>query len=332
MRRREFIAGTMLGAVGLPIIAHAQPASKARRIGVIVTRAADDSDTHAVWLSAFQRELMRLGWQHDTTVRLSIEALSLDPDTARARVQALVSEAPDVIVAVTTNALKHARAQTSSIPIVLLIVSDPLSQGIVDNLARPSGNATGFTNLEFSLLGKWLGMLREIAPAATRIGLMIGRNNASSAGWYRTFDELAPKAGCVPIPLPVASETDIASAMERLAREPGAGLIVPGDSLVERPRVRQRIVALARDHKVPTIYTTREFVADGGLVAYGIDQAEQFRLAAGYVDRILNGAKPSDLPVQQPTRFKLALNLGTAKALGVTIPMTIQATADEVIE
>lgn len=212
------------------------------------------------------------------------------------------------------------------------MVSDPIAQGVVASIPRPTGNATGFSRLDFSMLGKWIDILKEIAPHVKRVGLMISTVNAASPGWYHTLRELAPKAGVEPVAVPISVREDIEGVMTRLAAEPGSGLIVAGDTLVNAEPNRKHIIAVAAQLRLPAIYSSPEYVVEGGLISYGIDDSEAFRLAAGYVDRILKGEKPSDLPVQQPTRFRFAINLKTAKALGLTVPLTLQVAADEVIE
>ena len=215
---------------------------------------------------------------------------------------------------------------------MFVTVSDPIGQGIVESLSRPTGNVTGFSNLEFSLMGKWLQILKEIAPTIERVAVMIFTGNAASPKWYRIFDTLAPSFAIEPIAAPIRERGDIESTIDALARRRSGGLIVPGDTYVETPSLRRLIVELAAQHRVPALYTRPEFVAEGGLMCYGIDQIDPYRRAAGYVDRILRGETPADLPVQQPTKFELIINLRTAKAIGLTVPLTLQASADEVIE
>ena len=218
------------------------------------------------------------------------------------------------------------------IPIVFFQVSDPLGQGIVNSLARPAGNLTGFSNLEFSLIGKYVQFLKDVAPATVRIAVMISTSNAVSENWFGMLRKLAPAFGVEPIAAPVRDRSDIERAMASLAAQPNGALVVPGDTYVEADDVRKLIVGLAASHRVPALYTRVEFVRDGGLMSYGVDQFEQYRGAASYVDRILKGEAAGDLPVQQPTKFELIVNLKAAQALGLTVSPTLQASADEVIE
>ena len=224
------------------------------------------------------------------------------------------------------------KRETQSIPIVFVQVSDPLSQGIVASIARPGGNITGFSNLEFSLIGKYLQLIKEIAPGVARAGVMIHVSNAVSASWFRMFRTVAPSFAIEPIDLPVRERGDIERAIEQLVRQPNSCLVVTGDTYVEVAEHRRLIIALAAAGRLPALYTRRDFVRDGGLMSYGIDQMEQYRGAATYVDRILKGEAPADLPVQAPTKFELAINLRTARELGLTVPLTLHASADEVIE
>ena len=331
MRRRDFVAAIAAGAISTSS-ARAQQALRVRRLGVLLGGAEGGAATYGSRFAVFRQALEQLGWREGSNLHIDLEWASGDPSVTRAAALRLAASAPDVLVAGTTFTLKHLQAVTRTLPIVFVQVSDPVGQGIVDSLARPSGNVTGFSNLEFSMLGKWLDILKEIAPDTRRVALMIYKTNAASSGWYRTFQELAPKVGVLPISAPLSDATDIMPVIEGLAREPGGGLIVPGDSFVDSPVVRRQIIDLVARLRVPALYTAPATVAEGGLVSYGVDQIAPFRLAAGYVDRILKGQKPSDLPVQRPTHFRFAINLKTAKALGLKIPLALQVAADEVIE
>jgi putative ABC transport system substrate-binding protein len=222
--------------------------------------------------------------------------------------------------------------ETHSIPIVFANVSDPIAQGIVDNLARPTGNLTGFSNLEQTLMGKWLQILKEVAPGLRRAALMISINNAASPIWYRMFKDEAPTLAIEPISAPIRDRNEIEGVIKSIAAEPHAALIVAGDTMLSDPPVRRLIIDLAATYRLPAIYGELTFAKDGGLIAYGIDRIDPFQRAASYVDRILKGEKPSDLPVQQPTKFQFVINLKSAKALALDVPLTLQMTADEVIE
>ena len=283
-------------------------------------------------VAAFRQALEQLGWSEGHNIATDIRWGTNDDERIKAVVAEIVSLKPEVILAGPSHVVIPLQKETRSIPIVFVNVSDPVGQGIVDSLARPTGNITGFSNLEFSLIGKWLQILKEIAPAVARVAVMIFTGNAASANWYRMFDAVAPSFAIEPIAAPIRERADVESTIEALARKPNGGLIVPGDTLLSTPAVRRSIVELTARHRVPAMYTQPEFVTEGGLMCYGIDPIDPFRRAAGYVDRILRGAAPADLPVQQPTKFELVINLKTAKALGLTVPLTLQASADELIE
>jgi len=222
--------------------------------------------------------------------------------------------------------------ETRTIPIVFVRVSDPIGQGIVESLARPNGNITGFSNADFPILGKQVQLLKDIVPTVFRVGLMIHAINAASAHYYRLLDELAPSLGVTPVAAPIREIGEIEPIFNTLAQSPGSGLVIPGDTVLETRPVRELIVRLAASHGLPVVFGRRTFVADGGLVSYGVDPADLFRRAASYVDRILRGEKPSDLPVEQPTKVEFAINLKTARSLGFTVPLALLASADEVIE
>jgi putative ABC transport system substrate-binding protein len=211
-------------------------------------------------------------------------------------------------------------------------VSDPIAQGVVDNLARPTGNLTGFSYLEQSLMGKWLQILKEAAPGLRRAGLMIHIGNAASPIWYRMFKDVAPTLAIEPISAPIRDQNEIEGVIKSMAAQPNGALLVTGDNLVSDPPVRRLIIDLAATYRLPALYGELQFALGGGLISYGVDRIDQFKRAASYVDRILKGERPSDLPVQQPTKFDFVINLKTAKALGIELPLTLQMTADEVIQ
>jgi putative tryptophan/tyrosine transport system substrate-binding protein len=222
--------------------------------------------------------------------------------------------------------------ETRTVPLIFVQVSDPLGRGIVKNLSRPTDNVTGFSTLEFSLIGKYLQLLKEVAPSTTRVAVMIHVSNVVSDDWYRAFNKVAPAFAIEPVIAPVQERTDIADTIGSLTRKPNGGLIVPGDTYVDIPDVRKTIVELAATNRIPALYTNPGFVRDGGLMSYSTDIVEQYRGAASYVARVLKGEKPSDLPVQQPTKFELAINLKAAKSLGLNVPFGLLNAADEVIE
>ena len=329
MRRREFI--TLIGgaAASSPLAARAQLPERMRHVAVL-TGSADNAAARLL-VTTFLEAFQQLGWIEGGNVRIDLR-WGDNPHRIEAHARELVQLKPDVILAGPTNALIPLQRETRTIPIVFVRVSDPLGQGIVESLARPTGNVTGFSNLEFSLIGKWLQILKGAAPDVTRVGLMISTTNASSPRWYRMFNDVAPTLAIEPIPAPIKDRADVEDIVKSISRRPNGALIVAGDTLVEAPPVRQLIIDVTAAHRLPTVYGVLSFAAEGGLLSYGIDPLDPYRRAASYVDRILKGEKPSDLPVQQPTKFRFVINLKTAKVLGLEVPPILLATADEVIE
>ena len=330
MRRREFITLLCGATTAWPFEALAQQAAQMPHVGIVM-----GSLDHSEWrlrLDAFLDSFKNLGWADGRNVRLDIRWSGGDPRVIAAQVRELVRLKPDVIFAAPTNVVIPLQKETRSISIVFAGVSDPVGQGVVKNLARPDGNITGFSNLEYSLMGKWLQLLKEAAPGIKRVGLLISMGNAASPHWYRMFNAVAPAFAIEPISLPIKDRGDIEGLIKSLASNPGGALIVPGDQIVLDPAVRRQIITLAATHRLPALYGEMTFAQDGGLICYGIDRVEPFRLAANYVDRILKGEKPSDLPVQQPTKFQFVINLKTAKALGLEMSPTFVGTADQVVE
>jgi putative tryptophan/tyrosine transport system substrate-binding protein len=329
LRRRQFL--TLLGgaAAAWPLAARAQQPDRMRRIGVLIG-SEDHADARKL-LAQFQQALEQLGWVYGRNVQLDVRWGS-DQERRVSYAKELVRLNPDVIFAGPSNAVLALQRETRSIPIVFVRVSDPIGQGVVESLARPNGNITGFSNPDFPFLGKWLQILKDIVPSVTRVGLMISTVNAASPHWYRLLDDLAPSVGITPVAIPIREVAEIEQAFQSLTREPNSGLIVPGDTLIDAPPVRALIIRLAASHRLPVVYSRRAYVADGGLVSYGIEPEELFQHAASYVDRILKGEKPSDLPVQQPTKYEFVINLKTARAFGFSVPMALLASADEVIE
>jgi putative ABC transport system substrate-binding protein len=330
MKRREFI--TLLGgaAVTWPFAALAQT-PPIRRIGVLMNRPASDPDAQAS-AAAFNAAIEKLGWNNGRNARIEYRWAAAEPKALRAAAAELVSLKPNVIVASATDGLAALREETRAIPIVFVSVSDPVGQGFVASLARPGGHITGFTAFEFSISGKWMQTLKEIAPFISRAAIIF---NPMTAPYFASFvqpiEAAASSLGVETIAVPVRDAAEIeAKVMAALGRERKGGLIVPSDAFTSIHRTQ--IIALAARHRLPAIYAFRFFPADGGLISYGIDRVDLYRQAAPYVDRILKGANPGDLPVQQPTKFELVINLKTAKALGLTVPPTLLARADEVIE
>ena len=330
MRRRDFFRVLGSAAAAWPSIARAQQSSRVRRIGVLFGGPNDGS--FRAKFAAFQTMLEQFGWAEGRNVEFHLRWGANDAERMTTETREIVRARPDVILVGPSNALRPLHKETRDIPIVFVQVSDPVGQGFVKSIARPSGNITGFSNLEFSLLGKWLQTLKEAAPNVRRVALMIHVINAVSTSWYNQFDTLARSFAVEPIASPISTMADIDRAIEILARAPDGGLICPGDTFTDSPPIRAHIVSLTALRRVPAIYLQRSFVENGGLMAYGVDQTEQWRLAATYVDRILKGEKPGDLPVQAPTKYELIINLRPAKALGLTMPPTLLARADEVIE
>jgi putative tryptophan/tyrosine transport system substrate-binding protein len=303
--------------------------SGVRRIGVLLG-SEDHADGRSL-LAQFQQALEQLGWVYGRNIQMDIRWGS-DQERRVAYARELVRLSPDVIFAGPTNAVLTLQRETRSIPIVFVRVSDPIGQGVVESLARPNGNTTGFSYPDFLLLGKWLQLLKDIVPSLIRVGLIASTSNTASAHWYRLFDSLAPSVGITPVAIPIREVAEIERAFESLSREPNGGLIVPGDAFLDAPPIRELTIRFGALHRLPVVYSRRAYVAEGGLVSYGIEPDELFRQAASYVDRILKGEKPSDLPVQQPTKYEFAINLKTARAFGLSVPMALLASADEVIE
>jgi putative ABC transport system substrate-binding protein len=322
MRRRAFIAA-LGSAAAWPLVARSQPPGQMRQVGVLLNRAADDSEGQA-GIAAFREALQQLGWAEGRNVRVDVRWGEDDVDRERRYALELVALAPDVMLAagtVSVAALQHA---THAIPIVFVGVVDPVGAGFVDALARPGSNATGFMLFEYSLSGKWLELLKQIAPSVTRVAVVRDVSNPSSSGEFVAVQSVAHLLGVEVRPINVGDAGEIERAVAAFARSANGGLIVTGSASVSVHR--DLIIALAAQHRLPAVFTLRSNVTSGGLISYGPDRVEQFRRAAGYVDRILKGEKPADLPVMQPTKFELVINLKTAKAL------ELLARADEVIE
>jgi putative ABC transport system substrate-binding protein len=327
MRRRAFIALLAGAAAACPLAARAQ--AKRARIGVLLPAAADDP----VWqarVGAFLQALAQSGWIIGRNVRIDTRYATPDAAEVRRHATELAALAPDVILAGGTSTVGPSLQATRTVPIVFTLTNDPVGSGFVDSLARPGGNATGFMNWEFSIGGKWLELLKEIAPALTRVAVLRDAAQGFAITTFAAIQAVAPSLGVEVIPLNMREAGEIEQSVEIFARSPNGGLIpAPSAAAV---RHRDLILTLAARHKLPAVYWDRFFVADGGLISYGPDIIGEFQQAAGYVDRILKGEKPADLPVQAPTKYETVLNLKTAKALGLDVPPTVLARADEVIE
>jgi putative ABC transport system substrate-binding protein len=329
VKRREFI--TLLGgvAVARPLAVEAQQSGPTRRIGVLMNLTADDPMT-PVRVTAFAQGLQELGWIAGRNVRIDYRWGAGDPDLFRKYATELVALGPDVIVGSTTSIVRELQRATPALPIVFVGVIDPVGGGLVASLARPGGNATGFALFEYGMSGKWLELLKEIAPRITRVAVIRDPTATGGSGQLAAIQVVAPSFGVELSPVDTRDADGIERAVSALARETNAGLIVTGSTSALAHR--ELIINLVARYPLPAIYPFRPFVAGGGLAYYGADSADQFRRAAGYVDRILKGEKPADLPVQAPTKFELVINLKTAKTLGLEIPATVLARADEVIE
>jgi putative tryptophan/tyrosine transport system substrate-binding protein len=330
LKRREFI--TVLGGAtaAWPVAARAQQAAdQMRRIGVLAYWAADDVEGHGR-LAAFTQALAQSGWSEGRNLHIDARATA-NADELRRHAAELVALAPDVILAATGTATVAALLQaTRSVPIVFATVIDPVGAGFVASLAKPGGNTTGFTIYEYSMSGKWLELLKEIAPAATRVAVLRDPAVASGIGQFGAVQIVAPSLGVVVSPVDLRDTGEIERAIAAFARSPNGGLILTGSAMGIVHR--DLIVKLAARHRLPAVYPGRFHVTAGGLISYGPDLIDQFRRAASYVDRILKGEKPSDLPVQAPTKYELVINLKTARALGLDVPAPVLARADEVIE
>ncbi len=330
MRRRDFIA--LLGgtAVAWPRAVVAQSTDHVRGIGVLTDRSASDPEMQRRFV-AFEQALEDLGWGKGRNIRIDYRSYAGDTKLALALARELVGLAPDVLVGQATRGLAILQQATHAIPIVFVMVADPVGQGFVASLARPGGNITGFTNYEFSMAGKWLEMLKEVAPGLTRVALVFNPETAPYAPLFLHSLEAGGRSLAVEVTAsPVRDDAELERAIAALGREAGGGLVVMADPFTTIHR--KVLIGLLARYRVPAVYPFRYFAASGGLLSYGVDAADEYRGAAGYVDRILKGAKPSDLPVQGPTKFELVINLKTAKALGVTIPPLLLGSADEVIE
>jgi putative ABC transport system substrate-binding protein len=329
IRRREFMTLLGGGAAAWPLAARAQQRERVRHVGVLMPTAADDGEGQAR-IAAFLQGLQQWGWAVGDNVRVDMRWAAADRDRFRRYAAELVALAPDVILAAGTATVAPLLQTTRSVPIVFTIVPDPVGAGFVESLARPGGNMTGFTTFEYSIGAKWLELLKQIVPDVTRAAVLRDPAIASGMAQWGAIQTAAPSVGVEVSPINMRDVGEIERGVAAFARSPNGGLIVTGSALAVVHR--DLIVTLAARHRLPAFYYARFFVTAGGLVSYGPDFLDQYRLAAGYVDRILKGEKPANLPVQAPTKYELVINLKTAKALGITLPPTLLARADEVIE
>jgi putative tryptophan/tyrosine transport system substrate-binding protein len=328
MRRREFIS-LLDGAAAWPVAARAQQSERMRRIGVLEPLAVDDPEALAR-VTVFAQGLQQLGWTANRNVRIDYRWGAGDADRIREQAAELATLAPDAILTVGASTTAPMRRATRTVPVVFVAVVDPIGACYVDSLARPGGNATGFTNVEFSMGAKWLELLKEIAPSVTRVAVIRDPDLSIGAGQFSAVQTAAPSLGIEARPVNVRDPGEIERVIAAFARSGNGGLIVTGSGLAGIHR--HVLVSLAARHNLPAVYFERYFVTAGGLSSYGTSVVEQHRTAAGYVDRVLKGEKPADLPVQAPNKYELVVNLKTAKALGLEMPTTVLARADEVIE
>jgi putative tryptophan/tyrosine transport system substrate-binding protein len=330
MKRREFIS-LVGGAAAWPLAARAQQPEHIRRIALLIGSTEESDPESQARVAAFREGLAALGWSEGRNLRIDYRFAGGDEARIRAYVAALVNSSPDLIVANTSPALAALKQATATIPIVFAVVNDPVGQGFVQSLAHPGGNITGFTLLDFEVVGKWMELLKEMAPQVTRARLLFNPvTTPYYKGFLRQLGSVSSRLGVELAPAMIENAAEIEPTVAALVREPGGGLISGADAFTVANR--GLIIGLAERYRLPAIYQFRQFAADGGLMSYGPDTADIFRRSAAYVDRILKGEKPADLPVQEPTKFDFVINLKTAKALGLTPPPLLLAGADEVIE
>jgi putative ABC transport system substrate-binding protein len=329
MQRRDFI--TLLGgaAATWPLVAHAQQPARMRRIGVLLPAAADDAEFQA-WVGAFQQGLQQSGWAIGRNVRIETRWATSNAAEVRKQAAELVALALDVILAHGAATVVPLLQATATAPIVFVAVSDPVGAGLVDSFALPGGKATGFMSFDFSMGGKWLELLQQIAPGVRRAAVLRDATQGGGTSQFAAIQAVAPSLRMEVNPINMRDAKEIERDIVAFAHSPNGGVIVTGSGSAQLHR--ELILRLAARHKLPAVYYERNFVAAGGLISYGPDRTDQYRQTAGYIDRILKGEKPADLPVQGPTKYETVLNLKTAKALGLDIPATVLARADEVFE
>jgi putative tryptophan/tyrosine transport system substrate-binding protein len=328
MRRREFIS-ILGGAAVWPLAARAQQSERVRRVGILLAAAPNDIEFQA-WVGAFLQGLGQLGWTIGRNVRIDTRWATTNPAEIRRHAAELAALAPDVILASGTSTVGPMLQATRTVPVIFPTAVDPVGAGFVESLARPGGNATGFLSFEYSLSGKWLELLKEIAPNVTHVAVLRDSTIASGTGQFGVIQAVAPSLRLEINPINMRDAGGIEQSVAAFARAPNGGLILTASGMAFLHH--ELVIKLAARHKLPAIYYERSYISAGGLISYGPNRTDQFRLAAGYVDRILKGEKPADLPVQAPTKYELAINLKTAKALGLTMPQALLARADEVIE
>jgi putative ABC transport system substrate-binding protein len=330
IRRREFVALLSSTAVW-PVAVHAQQPERMRRIGVLMGYAESDRDAQA-WHAVFREGLRKFGWTEGRNTQIDTRwAPPDDAESMRGFAKELVALQPDLLLSSTTPTTSALLQQTRTIPIVFAIVADPIGSGFVASFARPGGNVTGFIFTEQTMAGKWLELLKEIAPHVTRVAMLFNPASATYAQyWLNPFKAAAPSFGVEPTLAPIHDISELESVIAAQAREPNAGLIAMPDSFADAHRVE--ITSLAARYRLPAVYPFRHFAEAGGLLSYGVDRTDNFRRAAAYVDRILKGEKPAELPVQAPVKFELVINLKTAKAIGLDVRLHLQQLADEIIE
>jgi putative ABC transport system substrate-binding protein len=329
VRRRDFITLISSAAAGWPLAARAQQSDQMRRIGVLMSFSADDATAQAR-LTVFMETLQQLGWMNGRNVRIDIRWSESEPERTRRYAAELVAFMPDVILASTTPGVTALQQANRTVPIVFLQVADPVGAGLVASLAKPGGNATGFTLYEYGIAAKWLELLKDIAPRVTRAGILRDPASAADIGMFGALQSVAPSLGMQLSPINLHDESEIERGISAFAHEPNGGLIAVGAAAAFVHR--EQIIALAARYELPAVYPDQLFIIGGGLISYGPDRLEGYRRAAGYVDRILRGEKASDMPVQAPTKYDLTINLRTAKALGLTVPPAMLARADKAIE
>jgi ABC-type uncharacterized transport system substrate-binding protein len=329
MRRRDFIKLIGGSAAAWPLAGHAQQTERIRRIGVLMPLGATDAESQAR-VGAFLQGLQQFGWVLGRNMRLDIRWAGGNADEIRKYASELATLAPDVILSTGSSTLGPLLRVTRTVPIVFVVIVDPVGAGYIASLAQPGGNATGLTAFEYGLSAKWLDVLKQIAPTVRRVAVLRDPDITAGIGQFGAIRSAAPALGIDVSPINLRDAGEIEHAVAQFARAPDGGLIVPGSALAVVHR--KLIVTLAAHHKLPAVYWNRTPVDDGGLVSYGPDIIDQYRRAASYVDRILKGEKPADLPVQDPTKYELVINLTAAKTLGLTVPPSLLATANEVLE
>jgi putative ABC transport system substrate-binding protein len=329
MRRREFVLLGGTSAAGWPLVAGAQQDRRVRRVAILMPYPPTDAEFQR-YIRAFRNELGKLGWINDRNIQFDLRWTTDNMDLVRSHAANIVELKPDAIVTIGGRVIPIFMRLTQSIPIILPEASDPVGVGYIESLARPGGNITGFGSFELSLVGKWLGTLKQIAPATSRVVMIYNPDNSNTALYLRLFEEFARQLAMEPINAPIQGLADIERAISTLAEQPNGAIFFAPDLTIYQ--LREQVTMIAAGARVPALYANRILVTSGGLVSYDADPFTRYRGAASYVDRILRGEKPGDLPFQLPTKYNLTINLKTAKALGLDIPANVIALADEVIE